>query len=422
MLKKYPRWLGAAALIAGLLLPAVLLLITSHFLLLAIPDPSTWRWMRFIAWIVSMIAFVLFFLILGMTLKQRALGVLVNERNRYSLSRLQMTLWTIVILPALFVVLLSNLYVGTGATFSFNWQLIALLGISVTSAVSAPMILSPKADITTVGPAVQPATNPNPLGANALISYAHPGEASLRDFVLGEETGNAASIDIGRIQMLAISLIAVTLYGWKIGVTLLDASLGHIPEMPIFDETLLGLVAISHAGYLAGKFTPAANTSGQLARALLLSQKVTDLATRAEAAAKTIEPEGQAGRQLANLLPMIRTLATEAAAQPPLMGTDKFDMTVIGQLEGKYDALNGQFSAITGARTATDVINSPSSRIVREVQQKLQAQNPSIQPTGVPDAATLAAIDQFLSARKMSRSDISPLPYRMFEELRDLMP
>lgn len=423
MLKKNPRKFGTMALILALLLPAALLLATSHWVKPAFSGQDAWNWARFIAWIVSTTAFVLFFLILGLSLKDRALGVLVNERNRYSLSRLQMTLWTIVILPALFVVLLNNLYEpgNTGATFTFNWQLLALLGISVTSVVSTPMILSPKADIATIGAPAQQSANPNPLGANALVSNPTPNEASLRDFVLGEETSNAAGIDIGRIQMLTISLMAVVIYGWMVAAALLPPSPAHIAEMPIFDETLLGLVAISHAGYLAAKFTPAANTSGQLARALLLSQKATDLATRAEAAAKAALPGGPVGRQLANLLPLIRSLATEAAAQPPLMGTDKFDMAVIGQLEGKYDALNGQFALISGARTVPDAVNAPSPAVVRQVQLALLAKNPSITPSGIPDAETFAAIDRFLADRKMSRSDISPQPYRMFEELRDLM-
>lgn len=422
MIRRNPRKFGAAALILALLLPAVLLLVTSHFFKPAFSDQAIWGWVRFIAWIASMAAFVMFFWILGLSLKNRALGVLVNERNRYSLSRLQMSLWTIVILPALLVVLLNNLYEpGGGAAFTFNWQLLALLGISVTSVVSAPMILSPKADIATVGATSQPSANPNPLGVNALVNNPTPDEASLRDFVLGEETSNAAGIDIGRIQMLTISLMAVVIYGWMIGAALLPPSPAHIAEMPAFNETLLGLVAISHAGYLAGKFTPAANTSGQLARALLLSQKATDLATRAEAAAKQAAPESPAGRQLANLLPLIRSLATEAAAQPPLMGTDKFDMTVIGQLEGKYEALNGQFSAAIGARGTPSAVNAPKSEVIRDVQRKLQVQNPAVTPTGVADVATFAAIDRFLADRKISRADISPQPYRMFEELRELM-
>jgi hypothetical protein len=410
---------GVVAMLLTLALPALVLLVVYHA---AAPgDATAWKWARFAAWLVSIVAFLAVFLTIGLGLKGRTLGVLINERNRYSLSRLQMSLWTLLILPSLFIVLINNLYRPGSPEFAFDWQLLAVMGMSVASIVSTPMILSRKVDSV---PAAQPATGATAAVTTALDVNAHPEEAGLKDLVLGEEIGNGSDIDIGRIQMLMISLMAVVVYAWMIGGTLLK-SVTYLKEMPPFNETLLGLILVSHVGYLAGKFTPSANSKGQttaeLGRALLLSQKATDLVARAEQTAKDAVPNGVLDRQLGTLLPLARSLATEAAALPSLAGTDKFDAVAIGRLEGKWDALNGQLSALVGQRSTPDTINAPKPEIVRDVQRKLAARNFIVNASGIADTATFAAIDRFLSDRKMNRTELSSEPYRMFEELQSLM-
>src|SRR5690242_9175502 len=73
-------------------------------------------------------------------------GVLIDERNRLSLSRLQMVLWTIIVLSGFLIAALWNISRGVDAPLEINVpkELWLLMGISVTSLVGSPLILSTK--------------------------------------------------------------------------------------------------------------------------------------------------------------------------------------------------------------------------------------------------------------------------------------
>ncbi len=424
-----PAWSGIyycgfSSLILTFVLPVAPLLIAAFYPSMAVAPYL--QWMRFAVWLLSMLAFFGVIAAIGIGLKKRALGILVNERNRYSLSRLQMVLWTLLLLPGIYVVLLNNIHYDStppGAAFAFDWQLIALMGISLGSVVTAPMVLNLKAD-KTPDPATAAAAAPDAMSVGILDANASATEAAVRDFVLGEEVGNADTIDIGRIQMLMISVMAVIMYGWSIGYSLLTGT-PHIDGMPAFNQTLLGLILISHTGYLAGKITPAVNTQGQtaaqLATVLALSQKATDLAARAEQALKDISTNSLQRQQLTNLMPLIRALAADAANLTADFGKASYDDQAVGRLQGKWEALNNQLAVIAAQPGTADTTCAPQPDLVRDVQQKLAAQNFPVTPTGIADAATYTAIDRFLAARKLTRADFSPEPYRLFEELQAFM-
>ncbi len=59
-------------------------------------------------WIILLALFVLMTLLLSRTFTHRWLGVLIDDRNKYSLSRLQMILWTVMILSAFMASVLAN--------------------------------------------------------------------------------------------------------------------------------------------------------------------------------------------------------------------------------------------------------------------------------------------------------------------------
>ncbi len=407
------------------------LLFPALFLHLGHSHPNNWdiEWqtMRFVAWIISMSLFVGVILLIGFNLKGRVLGVLINERNRYSLSRLQMMLWSILVLTGLYVVLLNNVYEpgDANATFSFDWQLLVLLGMSVGSVVSTPMILKRKTDDISTASLFQANIPQEKVAVGMLNTKSDESAAALSDLILGEEISNTSCIDIGRIQMLMMTLMAVVIYGWLIGGALILEE-SYIAGMPKLNETLLGLILVSHIGYLTGKIAPTSvakeQTVSDLSRILLLSQKATDQVHRAELVTKDAATNNTLKTQIAYLLPLIQSLSSEVASLSSQIGTDKFDNATISRLEGKYEALSNHLSAtISNIGTIRNVTDAPNPNIVRDVQMKLVARGMPLVVSGVVDSSTYSAIDKYLADKQISRADLSAEPYRMFEELQSIL-
>jgi hypothetical protein len=101
-------------------------------------------------WFVVALSMVVYLLFLGRWISGRPLGILVNERNLMSLSRFQMHSWTVLLLSAFFAIALKRLHVLSASpaalplNISMNWRLWALMGISTTSLVGSPLLLSSK--------------------------------------------------------------------------------------------------------------------------------------------------------------------------------------------------------------------------------------------------------------------------------------
>jgi hypothetical protein len=181
--------------------------------------------------------------IIGWLVNDRPVGAFVDTRNRISLSKLQAGAWTVVVLAALSTVAVYNL-LGRGADagttdldIAIPGELLLAMGISATSMVAAPALLSLKA-------------------ANGVLDTndtAH--EASWGDLVTGDETGNAESPDLGKIQQL---LITVLLLGCYAGYVFIKLSSREAPihALPVLDKTFVWLLGLSHASYLAYKATP----------------------------------------------------------------------------------------------------------------------------------------------------------------------
>ncbi len=67
------------------------------------------------------------------------LGLLIDARNRLSLSRMQIIFWTILILSSLLVAALGNVNLGEVSPLSIKIppEVLGLIGISATSLVGA---------------------------------------------------------------------------------------------------------------------------------------------------------------------------------------------------------------------------------------------------------------------------------------------
>ena len=113
------------------------------------------------------------------------------------------------------------------------------MGISTVSLVGSPLILKDKE------------------AADELVPAGESSEdAKFSDLIFGEEKGTQDQIDLGRVQMLLISMIVgisyTVLIATHIGGSAAFGKAG-INGFPDMDGGLLGLIAISHAGYLSYK-------------------------------------------------------------------------------------------------------------------------------------------------------------------------
>jgi hypothetical protein len=182
----------------------------------------------------------------GVSIKNHPLGALIDKRNRISLSKLQMLLWTILVLSALVTVVEWRLAHGFGMDaleVVIPGELLAAMGIATTSLVAAPVVLSLK-----------------PEGTDSAVAVDEPdGPVRLVDIVQGDETGNRDSVDLSKLQQLAITLMLIGLYGglifgfyWNLDWAKVERPF----KLPSLSQTFIQLMAISHAGYLLYKAAP----------------------------------------------------------------------------------------------------------------------------------------------------------------------
>jgi hypothetical protein len=204
-------------------------------------------------------------------------GLLIDERNKMSLSRLQMTAWTIVVLSGFLTAALWNIRewkTNTPLAIAIPTQLLMLLGISTTSLVGSPLIRSTKT------------TEPPNAGATAtegekskeeertraalvrqgipqgtiktqgtIVVWEWPEDARLADMFQGDEVGNAAHLDLGKVQMFYFTLIVVLTYVVAL-YRMFSSPSAVITDLPPVDSSMVALLGISHAGFLTNNAIP----------------------------------------------------------------------------------------------------------------------------------------------------------------------
>jgi hypothetical protein len=217
-------------------------------------------------WLIAICALIAFVLIVGHAISGLFFAALIDERNKMSLSRLQVFIWTVIVLSGYFTAALWNLLatdVSDPLAVQLPQELWWLLGISTTSFVASPLILSPKTKQEPTDRAMaaaaarrrgEPAEDaPADIPRNGVVARnAEPAEASFADMFRGDEVGNERSLDMGKIQMFFFTIIVVLAYGVGLG-TLFLTSTGVVEAFPALSQSILVLLGISHAGYLTYK-------------------------------------------------------------------------------------------------------------------------------------------------------------------------
>lgn len=210
-------------------------------------------------YIIVFFALLLFFIVLGVFINKRLPGILIDERNQMSLSRFQIVVWTLIILSAYFTIALSRIAanVDNPLAIGIEPQLWALLGISTVSLVGSPLLLSekkkkqPTEDETKIFKKTVDETKTVNVGIvpeNKSIE-----SAEFANIFKGDETSTFESINMAKVQMFFFTIIVAVSYGVMLYSLIANNNPAQIDSFPALDDSIVALIAISHAGYLTNK-------------------------------------------------------------------------------------------------------------------------------------------------------------------------
>ena len=245
---------------------AILVIVLAVFLVgLLVPNNA-----RLWGWLGTLILLIVFIAVASHGITGLWRGWLIDERNKISLSRLQMTLWTVIVLSGYYTAALANLAARQAGPLSIAipGELWLLMGISTTSLVASPLIKSNKKlkqakqdeKASTLALMARQGTDTGKVESKGLIVVNKTLEdAQWSDLFKGEETGNAALLDLAKIQMFYFTLILALAYAVALGSTLVSNT-ARISEFPALDPGIVALLGISHAGYLTNKAIPHSET------------------------------------------------------------------------------------------------------------------------------------------------------------------
>jgi hypothetical protein len=237
-------------------------------------NPFGPSWIRTLAFIGALAGSLSLFIGLGLGVAEDVLGVLQDGRNTYSLSRLQMALWTLLILSALIAITVCRawgLFSGSTLATAFDVYvppaLYAAMGISYFSGAAAPAILSLKSQSPST--AGQVAFASERMGqtirvTGRVIHRPLSADPILADIVQGDDIATAGTVDLSKVQQLLITMLLLVMYlAVLVGLFVNgpapagDEVPKNLMSLPDFPLTFLTLMAISHGGYLAFKAVPA---------------------------------------------------------------------------------------------------------------------------------------------------------------------
>lgn len=225
---------------------------------------------RLWAWGCFALLLVLFMLVAGRAITGVWNGAFIDDINKISLSRLQLILWTILIVSGFMAAAFSNVLVSGVSNplgIAMPSQLLQLLGISTASLIGATLISAPKKntipnlDAQTLAAKTAVVATQNHLApgnvttTGVLIAKTSPQDARWSDLVTGVEISNGAHLDISRVQMLFFTVVLVAAYTMALGKGLSSQTL-DFTAFPSLDEGMIALLGISHVGYLTMKAAP----------------------------------------------------------------------------------------------------------------------------------------------------------------------
>jgi hypothetical protein len=193
-------------------------------------------------------------------------GLLIDQRNRLSLSRLQASLWTLVTSSSYASAAFFNIRFGQAdpLMIAIPAGIWVLMGISATALVGTPLIHNYKQNqdaneeetAKTLSQLSAQHVDTNQLDTDGrLLVNKSPADAKWTDLFRGEEVGNAAQIDLGKTQLFYFTIILVLVYAVTLGA-LFARQIAVISSFPDLNQGVLTLLGISNGTYLTNKAVP----------------------------------------------------------------------------------------------------------------------------------------------------------------------
>lgn len=219
------------------------------------------------AWILNLGLMTGFMVVSGHAVTGLKRGFLLNSYNRFSISRLQMIGWTLIVFSAFLTAALYNIRLGVDNPLNIEIpdQLWILMGISTASAIGAPAIQRTKSKKKGDKKDFDKTSKQLANGGQATIEKPQRGkdpdilvrnesreDSRWRELFQGDEAGNAASLDLGKLQMFFITFIIVFAYAVSLG-KIFASNTAFVGALPDVNESMTVLLGISHTGYLANK-------------------------------------------------------------------------------------------------------------------------------------------------------------------------
>ena len=180
-----------------------------------------------------------------------------------SLARLQIAGWTVLVLSAVFVAAAWNVSSGSGSPLNIviPYELLIAMGISATTLVASPAVLSLKAsqdpsqaDLESAGGKLNIADTADIPNNGQVMGNVSVADASYIDLFTGDDVSNFDSPDIGKIQQFLITLLLLSVYGAAVVSSFIGAGARY--SLPAIDNGFIWLLGVSNASYLAYKAAP----------------------------------------------------------------------------------------------------------------------------------------------------------------------
>jgi hypothetical protein len=215
-----------------------------------------------ISWLITAGVLIAALAVIGSAVNGRLAGVLIDNRNRVSLSKFQAAMWTVLVISALVTASAINLdgNFSNPLELSIPPELLYAMGISAASLVATPSLLSLKTNDPPSSESLARSTEKLNLTsaqvqpAGRVFARTDARLASWADMFRGDETSNAGDADLSKVQQFLISVLLVAIYG--AGLWDLFGGSGRVDALPPLSERFVWLMAISHASYLAYKAAP----------------------------------------------------------------------------------------------------------------------------------------------------------------------
>ncbi|OIQ97608.1 hypothetical protein GALL_203670 [mine drainage metagenome] len=190
-----------------------------------------------ISWALSFTCLVILTGCIGKWTKTSYLGILIDNRGRFSLTHLQIVLWTLIILSSIVGVLIATNF--DPSKISLSTQLLGLMGISAGSAVLSTGVKGAK-------DAPGGSANVAKAGAFQLSSGSTTTITAKFSQIWLEEEGDQADnvVSVTKFQNFIFTLVIVGTY---VSIAL---KTGGLPVLP---DNMVWLIGISQAGYVGGK-------------------------------------------------------------------------------------------------------------------------------------------------------------------------